>query len=148
MVWKILGVIAGYVAIVAFMFITFSLLYFAIGADMAYDPGTYNVSMLWIVVSGILGLIAAVIGGYICKRISGSSGTVQVFAGIVLLLGLTIGLMQAFSTPASQEPRTSDVSNMEAMQKSVQPVWVALLNPFLGAIGILAGGALGPEKEE
>ncbi|HUF03121.1 MAG TPA: hypothetical protein VMM38_03005 [Aridibacter sp.] len=148
MVWKILGVIAGYAAIVAFIFISFSILYFAIGADLAYEQGTYNVSLLWIVASAVLGLIAAVIGGYICKRISGSAGTVKVFAGLVLLVGLTIGLTQAFSSPASQEPRTSEVSIMEATQKSVQPVWVALLNPFLGAIGILAGGSLGPEREE
>jgi hypothetical protein len=38
--------------------------------------------------------------------------------------------------------RTSDVSNMEAMQKAKEPAGVALTNPLLGAAGVLVGGRL------
>ncbi len=148
MIWKILGVLVGYIVIVFFIFTTFSGFYFAIGADMAYQPGSYNVSMLWIVVSTILGLIAAIIGGYVCMRISGSKGAVKIFAGIVLLLGLTIGLFQALAPRPAEEVRTGDVPNAEAMQKSIQPIWVAFLNPLIGALGIIIGGGLVSKKEE
>jgi hypothetical protein len=29
---------------------------------------------------------------------------------------------------------------MEAMQEAIQPVWMALLNPVIGAVGVLLGG--------
>lgn len=147
-VWAILGVVVGYVAIVAIIFLSFSALYLVIGAEGAYQPGSYQVSMLWILASAILGLIAAVIGGFLCKKISGSRGAVQVFAGIVLVLGLIMGIVQAVSPAPAEEARPAEVSNMEAMQKSQQPLWVAFMNPFLGAIGIIIGGGLGGGKEE
>lgn len=148
MVWKVLGVIIGYVVMAAFIFMTFSAFYLGIGADLAYNPGTYEVSMLWIIVSALLGLVAAMIGGYVCKRISGSPGAVQVFAGIVLLLGITLGVMEAFKSIPPEEVRTGEVSNFEAMQKSRQPVWVAFMNPFIGAVGIMIGGSIGAGKKE
>ncbi|QQS40285.1 MAG: hypothetical protein IPM63_13080 [Acidobacteriota bacterium] len=148
MLWKILGVIIGYVVMVAFIFMTFSAFYLAIGADMAYEPGSYQVSMLWIAVSTVLGFIAALIGGYVCKRLSGSSGTVKVFAGIVLILGIIIGIYQAVSPQPAQEARTAEVSNTEAMQKSQMPLWVAFMNPLIGAVGIVIGGGLGPGNKE
>lgn len=148
MLWKILSVIVGYAVLFLFIFLTFSGLYLVIGPDMAYEPGTYKVSMLWIAVSTVLGFIAAMIGGYVCKRISGSAKTVQVFAGIVLALGIILAIVQAVSPQPAQEARTGEVSNMEAMQKAQMPLWVAFMNPLLGAIGILAGGGLGPGNKE
>ncbi len=37
---------------------------------------------------------------------------------------------------------TADVSNLEAMQNAVQPLWVAILNPVLGVVGVLLGAGL------
>lgn len=147
MVRKILGVIGGYVAMVIFIFLSFSVVYLSIGADLAYNPGTYDVSMLWIAVSTVLGFIAAVIGGYLCKLIAGDRKTTIILAGIVLGLGLAVAIMQAVAPKATPEARTAEVSNTEAMQKSVMPVWVAFLNPFVGAIGVWVGGGLGRSKE-
>ena len=141
MVRKILGVIVGYIVMVIFIMTTFSLAYIAMGTDNAYLPNSYDVSMLWIAVSGVLGLIAAIIGGFICKLISQSGGTVKVFAAIVLVFGFIIAIAQMMSEKPN-EVRSGNVSNMEAMQKSQTPLWVALLNPVIGAIGIVIGGGL------
>ena len=73
MVRKILGVIAGYLAMAAFVFLTFSILYALLGAENTFEPGSYKVSSTWLVLSIILGLIAAIIGGYICILVSRSS---------------------------------------------------------------------------
>lgn len=142
MVRKILGVIVGYIAMVIFIMVSFSLVYLAMGADNAYMPNSYKVSTLWVAVSGIgLGIIGALIGGYICKLISQSAGAVKVFAGIIFVLGLVVAVLQ-MNSEKPNEVRTSDVSNFEAMRKGQAPLWFTFLNPVIGAIGILIGGGL------
>jgi hypothetical protein len=34
------------------------------------------------------------------------------------------------------------VANMEAMQKARTPGWVALMNPLIGAVGVMVGAGL------
>ena len=70
MVRNILGVVLGYVPMFAFVFITFTILYIILGADGAFESGTYEVSIIWIIISFILGLVAALLGGYLCVLIS------------------------------------------------------------------------------
>lgn len=147
MVRNILGVVLGYVAIFIFVFITFTVLYFILGADGSFEPGTYEVSFIWIVLSFILGLVAAVLGGYICVLISKNQKTALVLAGFVLVLGLVMAIPALGDTTNEvQEMRSADVPNMEAMQKAKQPAIMLLLNPIIGALGVFAGSKL--RKEE
>jgi len=44
--------------------------------------------------------------------------------------------------------RSADVSNEEPMQNAKQPVALLLLNPFIGALGVLAGSRLYKSKSE
>lgn len=149
MVWKILGVILGYVLTGVFIFMTFSAFYLAIGADKAYNPGTFNVSILWIVVSSILGLVAAILGGYVCRRVSGSEGAVYVLAVIFLSLGLAAATVQGFAKPSPELPRTAGMSDYDAMKTPRQPVWLGFLNPVIGFAGmIIGGGVIKKRKEE
>jgi len=43
MIRNTFGVVLGYVAMFAFVFITFTILYFILGADGSFEPGTYEV---------------------------------------------------------------------------------------------------------
>lgn len=138
MLKKILGAIAGYIATFIFIFATFSGAYLAMGADTAFTPGKYDVSMTWIIVSTILGFVGAVIGGYVASVIGGS-GAVKIMAGIVLVLGILTIVMVALS-PAMIDVRTADVPNLEAMSKAQTPLWLAVLNPIIGIVGVLVGG--------
>ncbi len=148
MVRNILGVVLGYVAMFAFVFMTFTGLYFLLGADGAFQPDTYQVSLVWIIISFILGLAAAVLGGYICALISKNQKAALVLAGLVLVLGITMAIpVLSDSSNEVHEMRNADVPNMEAMQKAKQPPLVALLNPIIGAIGVFAGSKLRKEKE-
>lgn len=52
------------------IFVTFSAAYLAMGADRAFQPGNYEVSALWLVVSFGFGLLAATLGGWLCAKIS------------------------------------------------------------------------------
>ncbi|NNE66748.1 MAG: hypothetical protein HKN33_09280 [Pyrinomonadaceae bacterium] len=141
----IAGVIGGYIFVIAFIIGTFSAMYAVMGADTAYKPGSYEVSMTWVIPAFILGLIAAVGAGWLCFLIARSKIAVYVLACLFLVVGLASAVAQ-MSMERPSEPRAGDVSNAEAMAKSVSPTWFNFLNPFVGAIGVLVGGGL--KKEE
>lgn len=146
MVRNIFGVVLGYVAMFAFVFITFTILYFILGADGSFESGTYEVSFIWIIMSFILGLAAALLGGYLCIVISKNQKTALVLAGIVLVLGIIMAIPALKdSSNEVQEMRNADVPNMGAMQKAKQPPIVLLLNPIIGALGVFAGSKLRKE---
>ena len=146
MVRNILGVVLGYVAMFAFVFITFTILYFILGADGSFESGTYGVSLIWIIISFILSIAAALLGGYLCVLISKNQKAALVLAGLVLVLGIAMAIPALNdSTNEVQEMRIADVPNMEAMQKAKQPPIVLLLNPIVGALGVFAGSKLRKE---
>jgi uncharacterized membrane protein YfcA len=92
-----------------------------------------------------LGFIAAAIGGFVAALI-GRSGAVKIMAGLVLLIGAIVVVMTVFG-PKAEEIRTGGVPNMEAMMKAREPLWVAVVNPVLGAIGVFVGGSLRKREE-
>ena len=144
-----MGVIVGYVEMIAFVFISFYLLYLILGTAGSFEPGTYEVSPVWIVMSIIIGLIAAVLGGYVCTLIARSKKPVIVLAGIVWILSVIMAIPSLGATEEEIiKKRNSDVSNGEAMQNAKQPVALLLLNPFIGALGVLAGSKLHKSKSE
>ena len=141
------GVVLGYVMMVAFVFLSFSLAYRLLGADRAFQPGTYDVTTLWIVTSFILGLAGAILGGYVCEAISRTAKAAKVLAVLVLVLGFAFAVPVLTNTSPAP-PREGAVSNAAAMQNAKQPGWVALLNPLFGAIGVLIGAGARARREE
>ncbi len=144
-----MGVIVGYVEMIAFVFISFYLLYLILGTEGSFEAGTYEVSPVWIVMSIIIGLIAAVLGGYVCTLIARSKKPVIVLAGIVWILSVIMAIPSLGTTEEEIiKKRSTDISNGEAMQNAKQPVALLLLNPFIGALGVLAGSKLHKSKSE
>jgi hypothetical protein len=143
MVRGIAGVILGYVVMAGLVFTTFTAAYLAMGADRAFQPGSYDVSPVWIGVSFVLGLVAAVVGGLVCAMVSRSGKGPLVLAALVLVLGLAMAVpVLAASAGPPPSARTGDVANLDAMQMAKQPAWVALLNPLVGAVGVVVGSRL------
>jgi len=144
MLRNILGVIGGYLSMFLFVFITFSLLYLILGTERAFQPGTYDVTVTWLIASIILSIIAAVLGGLVCVIIAKNqkAGTILAVVVLVLCLAMAIPVLLA---PDSNTERTSDVDGMEAMSMAKQPIFIALLNPLIGAVGVLYGSR--PRKE-
>jgi hypothetical protein len=138
----ILSVVVGYVAMFAAIFLLFSGLYLALGQELSFRPGTYEPSVLWTAVSFGLGVLSAVLGGYVCARIARTATPPKVLAGVVLVIGLLSAVPALMAAASPAEVRTGEVSNLDAMMKAKQPVWVALVNPFVGAVGVLIGARL------
>ncbi len=142
MVKQMLAIIAGYIAIALIIMLIFTLAYKLMGADGAFKSGTYEVSALWIGVSIFTSLVAAVIGGYITTLLSRDFKAGVGLAVLLLFLGLFNAYHQDRKDGATSRQRAGDISNTEAMMNAREPLWVAVVNPILGAIGVLAGARL------
>ncbi len=141
MVRSILAVVTGYVAAVVLVLVSFVGAYQLLGTDGVLRPGSYEPSGTWLLISIVFGLVAAVVAGLVCAAIAKSQGPVLALAGVMLVLGLILAVPVLTSDPG---PATRDesVSDLEALQNARQPGWAALLNPVLGAAGVLLGGRL------
>jgi hypothetical protein len=138
----IVSVVVGYVVMFATIFLAFSGLYLLLGQELSFQPGSYEPSLLWTVVSFALGVGAAVVGGAACAGIARTATPPKVLAGVVLVIGLlsAVPVLMAAATLAGE--RTGDVGNLDAMMKAKQPAWVAVANPFVGFVGVLLGARL------
>ena len=143
---KVIGsVVLGYVVMVIMVFVLMSLVWMVVGASGAFQAGSWDVSAGWIVGSIIVGLVAAIAGGYVCALVAKDPRGPKALLVVVVVLGIL------FAIPALTGggevptiPRTDTISMMDAMQNIQQPVWVALLNPIIGAIGVFIGARLRP----
>jgi hypothetical protein len=138
MLKSIVGVIVGYLVMMLVAFAAYTAAYFGLGADRAFEPGTYALSGIWIGLVIVITSIAGLIGGLTCAAISKSRTTGLVFALIVFVLSFVFELPNIMKdhTPVA---RAGDVSNMEAMGKAQPPVWLCIFNPFLAGAAILMG---------
>jgi hypothetical protein len=137
MLKSIVGVIVGYLAMSVVAFCAYTAAYLGLGAEGAFEAGTYALSGIWIGLVIAITIIAGLVGGLTCAAISKSRTTGLVFALIVFVLSF------AFEFPNIMDHtprvRAGDVSNMEAMGKAQPPLWLLILNPFLGGAAILMG---------
>lgn len=138
------AVILGYIVMFAVVFVTFSGAFALIGVEGSFQPASYEVTMLWVVVSIVLSLFAAVAGGLVCAIVAKSPWGPKALAALVIVLGLALAVPVLTAPPATA--RGPEVSNTEAMTNARQPVWLALINPFIGAVGVLLGARFKRER--
>src|SRR5688500_3907745 len=141
MLKSIVGIIVGYVAMFAVAFAAYSAAYLGLGADRAFEPGTYTLSGLWIGLVIAVTFIAGLIGGLTCAAISKSRKTGLILALIVFALSLAFELPNIMKDHTSVT-RSGDVSNTEVLEKGQPPAWLGLLIPFLGGAAVLVGSRL------
>ena len=141
MLKSILGVIVGYIVMAIFAFAIFTCAYLGLGVDRVFEPESYAVSTLWMVIMVAVALIGGILGGLICAAISKSKGACMAFAVIVFALGLIVAIPAVMKEHTS-EARSGDVPNLQAMSMAQTPTWLLLLNPVLGAAGVLLGARM------
>lgn len=133
------AVVLGYAAMVCVVFAGLTVAYLAYGADRAFQPGVYDVSALWTVTSLVVGFGAALLGGWVSQVIARRANGPRALAVVVVVLGAALAV-PALSTADAAIMRTGAVGVFDAMQQARTPVWIMLLNPVIGAIGVLIGG--------
>ena len=70
MLRSVLGVIVGYLAIFAVIFCVLTVAYLGMGPERAFQPGSFQPSILWDAVEIVIGLAAAAVGGFVCIAIA------------------------------------------------------------------------------
>jgi hypothetical protein len=144
MVRTIGSIVVGYLAMALVVFAGLTLAYLVVGPDRAFRPGVFDVSPLWVAISIVVGFGAAFLGGWLARRISGTVRGPQLLAGLVVILGLALALPALLGDPAAAGMRADALGPFDAMMQAQTPLWLMLLNPVIGAIGVLVGGrALG-----
>ena len=133
------GAVLGWVVMALGVLVLMSVLWMVLGADGAFRPESWEVSGGWSFGSIIVGLLAAVVGGLVCAKVSADGRGVWMLVALVVVLGVAAALPEAAVTEGM---RPGEVSMMEAMMSAQQPKWLAWLNPVLGAIGALFGARL------
>lgn len=138
------GVLLGYVTMFVAVFLLFSAGYLVLGTDGSYQAGSWDVSFAWVILSIVVGLLAAVAGGYVCASISDSPKAPQALVGVVVVLGLLMALpaVMGGSAEAATMVRPDTVGLFDAMMNAKQPNWLTLLNPVLGAVGVVVGARM------
>lgn len=137
---NLLAVITGYLSMAIVIMITFSLAYLILGPERSYQPRSWNVSTVWIILSIVVGLGGAWLGGKICIKIACNHLAPKYLIAWVVVLGITSAIMA--NQGDVEAIRNVQPSNWEAMQNSIQPVWLTWLNPLLGVLGVAVGSGL------
>jgi hypothetical protein len=141
MLRAIAAVIVGYLTLFAIVFVGLTVAYLAMGSEKAFKPGSFDASTLWLITMLVVGLVAAVVGGLVCASISRAPGAVVGLAMLVVVLGLAMAV-PVLADDSEAAPRTGEVAMFDAMSQAKQPGWVALINPFIGVVGVVLGARL------
>jgi len=144
MLKQIIGGVVGYIVTFFCMFIAFTCLYLAMGAEKAFQPDVYQVSIMWIAISLLVVLVCGSIGGFVASLIGGSSAA-KTLAGIIFVVQLIVMVVIATSA-VPNETRPADVPNMVAMSKAQTPIWAVLIQTLFSLTGALIGGTFRKNK--
>lgn len=146
----IAAVIVGYIVIAAVIMASFTVAFlYVLGVEGSYKPGTWDVSTTWVIMSLVVGLIAAVLGGVVCTRIAvRRSPAPMVLAGLVVVLGIATAALRMNWQPPDDRPEVppADLANLDAPRFSNPSPLVDWANPFVGCIGVLIGTRLARKK--
>jgi hypothetical protein len=138
------GVFLGYLTMAAAIIVAFAALYPVLGVERLLAPGTYDAATGWIALSFALGVTSAVAGGWVCARIAPKTSAPLWLAAVVLVLGALMAAPLVMNpNPALGGPRPEGATMADAMAHAYQPTWVTLLNPLVGAAGVLIGAGWG-----
>jgi hypothetical protein len=139
MVRMIAAGVLGYLTILALVMLTFAVVFVA--PDFAFEPDSWEVTPGWLAYTLTMSFLAACAGGLVAVLVArGDRRPALWLAAVVMLLGLAGAASQLSREPpppmggSAKDPMTRGA-------EAVQPTWYALLLPFLGAAGVLAGAS-------
>ena len=140
MVRFVAAIVIGYLVMLVVVIGVFTAAYPLVGVDRLFEPGSYQAARGWILLSLAIGLVAAMSAGSLCARIAPATAAPLWLAAIVLVLGGLMAIPVVTNADSARGgPRPPGISMSDAMAHAEQPVWVALLNPLVGAVGVLIG---------
>ncbi len=134
--------LAGYILMFVVLFATLTAMYFGLGSERTFLPGSYAVTPLWIAVFCFFQFDSGLVAGIVVSKLSRDRKVPLILAAMTLVLGIVMALPALQGTVHDAVPRTGSLTNMEAMMQAQTPVWIQLIAPALAALGVLAGTTL------
>ena len=134
--------LAGYILMFVVLFATLTAMYFGLGSERTFLPGSYAVTPLWIAVFCFFQFDSGLVAGVVVSKLSSDRKVPLILAAMTLVLGIVMALPAVQSTVHDAVPRTGTLTNMEAMMQAQTPVWIQLIAPALAALGVTAGAML------
>ena len=133
------AVVFGYVVTALVVYGGLAIAWSAMGAEDALEPGRWEPTDTWILTTLVVGLLAAILGGFAAAHVSGGTRAPRMLAVVVFVLGVAMA-MPTLGRAVSEAPRLDGPIPMTiAIQETRTPSWVAFANAFLGAGGVLIG---------
>jgi len=142
MIRSILAIIVSYVVLFVLFMAIFTGCYFILGIERVFQPDSYEVSTLWIILTLVIALLVTMFAGYLCAAISKNWRACQVFALIVFLLALWRCFSGMKRDSEGPNVRAGDVTYLEAISHAVTPMWLHFVNPIVNGAGILLGARM------
>lgn len=142
------GIVVGHLTRTLFVWGTGWLAFGALGVDAAFRPHAWVPSARWLAISAALGFTGAILGGVVASAVGRDRRVPQALAALLFGFGLlTAATVVLDRAPAEPRP-PGDLSVFDALRKAEPPVWVALLNSFIDAGGVLLGARLHGRRRE
>jgi len=142
MLKSIVAIIVSYIVMFVLFMAIFVGCYFALGVERVFQPDSYEVSTLWIILTLVIALLVTMFAGYLCAAISKNWRACQVFALIVFLLALWQCFTGMKRDSEGPNVRAGDVTYLEAISHAVTPMWLHFVNPIVNGAGILLGARM------
>lgn len=136
------GVVAGYAVMFVGVMGLMTVGWMILGAGGAFLPESWDISMPWMLLSLVVGIVAAMAGGYVCIAIAKDPSAIMWLLALILVLGFAIAIMQVLGPETPVRVRPANLSMGDAISGAQQPLWLAFLNPILGVVGVLFGARL------
>jgi hypothetical protein len=134
--------LAGYILMFVVLFATLTAMYFGLGSERTFFPGSYAVTPLWIAVFCFFQFDSGLVAGVVVSKLSRDRKVPLILAAMTLVLGIVMALPAVQGTVQDAVPRTGSLTNMDAMMQAQTPVWIQLIAPALAALGVTAGAML------
>lgn len=140
MLRTVAGVLVGFIAMFATVIALFGAVDVGMDPERLLEPGVYAPGLLVCVLGCGIGLLGAVVGGIVARKLGATRTAVLVLTLIVIALGGTKAVGSLSQQPRQPEARPAGEFDLVKRMKMVEPTWVAMANPVIGAVGLLLGG--------
>ncbi|WP_309673532.1 hypothetical protein [Gemmatimonas sp.] len=134
--------LAGYILMFVVLFATLTAVYFALGTERTFVPGSYAVTPLWIAVFCFFQFDSGLVAGIVVSKLTRDRKVPLILAGMTLVFGILMALPAIASGVNATMTRDGSLTNMQAMMQAQTPVWIQLIAPALAALGVTAGATL------
>lgn len=139
----VIAVIVGYITMFILMFVTFTCAFLWMGTEWSFKPASFEASNAWVAMSLVSSLIISIVAGLICVLIARGGKAPVILAVVVFVLGLALAIPSVIAHQQNAgKVRAGSLTQAEAMQNAVEPIWVPFTFPIIGALGVLIGGKL------